>query len=147
MGDWLGRFGESIYATRVWSTYGEGPTQMGGGSFSGPRAGTPQDIRFTRTQDNTVLYATTLGWQGGTTTITSLGSNQINLSNLASVQLINNAAGQYTNLTNYNQDGGGLHITMPSSNPPFTALAYTSSSPSPARSPPPAAEVRSRPAG
>ena len=123
MGDWLGRFGESIYATRVWASYGEGPTAMGGGSFSGPRAGTPQDIRFTRTQDNTVLYATTLGWQGGTTTITTLGSNQINLGNLASVQLINNAAGQYTNLT-YNQDGGGLHITLPSSNPPFNALAY-----------------------
>ena len=125
MGDWLGRFGESIYGTRVWSAFGEGPTQMGGGSFSGPRAGTPQDIRFTRTQDNTVLYATTLGWQGGTTTITTLGSNQINLGNLASIRLINNAAGQYTNLTDYHQDGGGLHITMPSANPPFTALAYT----------------------
>jgi alpha-L-fucosidase len=97
---------------------------MGGGSFSGPKAGTPQDIRFTRSQDNTVLYATTLGWQGGTTTITTLGSNQISLSNLASVQLINNAAGSYTNLTSYYQDGGGLHITLPSSNPPFSALAY-----------------------
>ncbi|HEV2346084.1 MAG TPA: alpha-L-fucosidase [Actinocrinis sp.] len=124
MGDWLGRFGEAIYATRAWSTFGEGPTAMGGGSFAGPKAGTPQDIRFTRTQDNTVLYATTLGWQGGTTTITTLGSNQINLSNLVSVQLINNAAGQYTNLTNYYQDGGGLHINMPSSTPPFNAFAY-----------------------
>ena len=124
MGDWLGRFGEAIYATRSWSSYGEGPTAMGGGSFSGPKAGTPQDIRFTRSQDNTVLYATTLGWQGGTTTITTLGSNQISLSNLASVQLINNAAGSYTNLTGYYQDGGGLHITLPSSNPPFSALAY-----------------------
>jgi alpha-L-fucosidase len=124
MGDWLGRFGEAIYATRIWSTYGEGPTAMGGGSFSGPRAGTPQDIRFTRTQDNTVLYATTLGWQGGTTTITTLNSNQINLSSLASIQLLGNTAGSYTNLPTYTQDGGGLHITMPSSNPPFNALAY-----------------------
>jgi len=124
IGDWLGRFGEAIYSTRSWASYGEGPTAMGGGSFTGPRAGTAQDIRFTRTQDNTVLYATTLGWQGGTTTITTLGSNQISLSNLASIQLINNAAGTYTSLTNYSQDGGGLHITMPSSNPPFNALAY-----------------------
>jgi len=125
LGDWLGRFGESIYATRSWASYGEGPTAMGGGSFTGPKAGTPQDIRFTRSQDNTILYATTLGWQGGTTTITTLGSNSISLSNLASIQLINNAAGQYTSLTNYTQDGGGLHITMPSANPPFNALAYT----------------------
>jgi alpha-L-fucosidase len=125
LGDWLGRFGESIYATRSWASYGEGPTAMGGGSFTGPKAGTPQDIRFTRSKDNTVLYATTLGWQGGTTTITTLGSNSLSLSNLASIQLINNAAGQYTSLTNHTQDGGGLHITMPSSNPPFNALAYT----------------------
>ena len=60
------RFGESIYATRAWSAYGEGPTQMGGGSFSTPRAGTAQDIRFTRSKDNRVLYATVLGWPGST---------------------------------------------------------------------------------
>jgi alpha-L-fucosidase len=46
IGDHLNRFGESIYATRAWSVYGEGPTQMGGGSFTTPRAGTSQDIRF-----------------------------------------------------------------------------------------------------
>ncbi len=39
---------------------------MGGGSFSGPRAGTDRDIRFTRSKDNTVLYATVLGWPGST---------------------------------------------------------------------------------
>ena len=52
IGDYLKRFGESIYATRAWSAFGEGPTQMGGGSFSTPRAGTAQDIRFTRSKDN-----------------------------------------------------------------------------------------------
>ena len=36
IGDWLGRFGEAIYATRAWPVYGEGPTQMGGGAFTGP---------------------------------------------------------------------------------------------------------------
>ena len=123
MRDWLDRFGEAIQATRMWSTHGEGPTQLGGGLFAGARAGTPRDIRFTRTQDNTVLYATTLGWQGGTTTITTLDANRINLGNLASVQLLDNAAGQYANPTGYRQDGG-LHITMPSSTPPFIALAY-----------------------
>ena len=97
---------------------------MGGGSFTTPRAGTNQDIRFTRSKDNTVLYATVLGWPGSTFTITTLGSNRINLSNLTSVQLLNPTAGSYTTLPNRSQDGSGLHITMPSSNPPFTALAY-----------------------
>jgi alpha-L-fucosidase len=125
MGDWLGRFGEAIYATRSWTSYGEGPTAMGGGSFSGPKAGTPQDVRFTRSKDNTVLYATALGWQGSTMTVTTLNSNQINLSTLVSAQLLNNAAGTYVNLPSPVQDAGGLHFSMPSSNAPFTALAYT----------------------
>jgi len=124
IGDHLKRFGESIYATRAWTAYGEGPTQMGGGSFSGPREGTAQDIRFTRSKDNTVLYATAMGWQGGTMTITTLNSGQINLGNLTSVQLIGPTAGAYIDLPNHSQDGSGLHITMPSSTPPFSALAY-----------------------
>jgi alpha-L-fucosidase len=123
-GDWLGRFGEAIYATRSWSAYGEGPTQMGGGSFTGPVAGTSQDIRFTRSKDNTVLYATALGWPGSTMTITTLNSNRINLSSLVSAQLLNSTTGTYVNLPRPGQDGAGLHLSMPSANPPFSALAY-----------------------
>ena len=66
IGDYLTRFGESIYATRAWAVYGEGPTKMGGGSFTTPVAGTNTDIRFTRDKANTVLYATVLGWPGNT---------------------------------------------------------------------------------
>jgi alpha-L-fucosidase len=120
IGDYLKRFGESIYATRAWTTYGEGPTQMGGG---GPKEGTNRDIRFTRSKDNTVLYATVMGWQGSTLTISTLGS-QTDLRTLTSVQLLDSTPGSYVNLPNRTQDGSGLHITMPSANPPFTALAY-----------------------
>ncbi|HEX6525862.1 MAG TPA: alpha-L-fucosidase [Streptosporangiaceae bacterium] len=123
-GAWLGPFGEAIYATRAWTVYGEGPTQMGGGAFTGDKAGTPQDIRFTRSQDNTVLYATALGWQGSTMTIQTLNSGQFSISNLASAQLLNNGAGSYINLPKPTQDGSGLHLAMPSSSPPFSALAY-----------------------
>ena len=123
-GDWLGRFGEAIYSTRAWSVYGEGPTHMGGGAFTGDVAGTPQDIRFTRSQDNTVLYATALGWQGSTMTIATLNSNQFSISSLVSAQLINNAAGSYVTLPKPTQDGSGLHLGMPSSSAPFSALAY-----------------------
>jgi alpha-L-fucosidase len=124
MGDYLKRFGEAVYATRAWSTHGEGPTQMGGGSFTGPVQGTNRDIRFTRSKDNSVLYATVLGWPGATLTITTLNSNQINLGNLTSAQLLNPTAGSYTNLPNHSQDGGGLHISMPSASAPFSAAAY-----------------------
>jgi alpha-L-fucosidase len=124
IGDWLHRFGEAIYATRNWTVFGEGPTQMGGGSFTTPRAGTSQDIRFTRSKDNSVLYAIVLGWPGSTLTITTLNSNQINLSGLTSAQLLGNTAGSYTNLPKPTQDGGGLHVTMPSSTAPYSALAY-----------------------
>jgi alpha-L-fucosidase len=122
-GAWLTPFGESIYATRVWTTYGEGPTQMGGGAFTGDKAGTPQDIRFTRSQDNTVLYAIALGWQGTTMTIQTLNSSRFNMSSLVSAQLLNNSAGSYINLPRPTQDGSGMHLSMPSS-PPFSALAY-----------------------
>jgi alpha-L-fucosidase len=97
---------------------------MGGGSFTTPREGTAQDIRFTRSKDNTVLYATVLGWPGSTLNIGTLNSNQINLSSLTSVQLLTQTAGSYTNLPTRSQDGSGLHITMPSSGAPFSALAY-----------------------
>lgn len=121
IGDHLKRFGEAVYSTRAWTTYGEGPTQMGG---SGPREGTNRDIRFTRSKDNTVLYATVLGWQGGTLTITSLGAGSVNLTTLTSAQLLGATAGTYLDLPRHTQDGGGLHLTMPSTNPPFDALAY-----------------------
>jgi alpha-L-fucosidase len=123
IGDYLKRFGESVYATRAWSAFGEGPTQMGGGSFSTPRAGTPQDVRFTRGKDNRVLYATFLGWPGGTATVITLNSNRINLGTLTSAQLLGSSAGTYVDLPSHSQDSGGLHLTMPSS-APYSAPAY-----------------------
>lgn len=97
---------------------------MGGGSFTTPVAGTAQDIRFTRSKDNTVLYATALGWQGGTMTIQTLNSTQFDISTLVSAQLLDNAAGTYINLPAPTQDASGLHLTMPSSTAPFASLAY-----------------------
>ncbi|MFF0820637.1 alpha-L-fucosidase [Micromonospora haikouensis] len=124
IGDHLKRFGESIYGTRAWSVFGEGPTQMGGGSFVTPRAGTNKDIRFTRNKNNTVLYATVMGWPGSTLTITTITSSRVNLANLTGVQLLGSTAGTYVNLPRPTQDGGGLHITMPSASAPYSALAY-----------------------
>ncbi len=124
IGDYLRRFGESIYATRAWTAYGEGPTQMGGGSFVTPIAGTNRDIRFTRDKANTVLYATVLGWPGSTLNITTLSSGRINLGTLTGVQLLGPTADEHVNLPDRTQDGSGLHLSMPSSTAPFDAPAY-----------------------
>ncbi|KOG09552.1 alpha-L-fucosidase [Streptomyces viridochromogenes] len=123
IGDYLKRFGESVYSTRAWTAYGEGPTKMGGGTFMNPNAGTAQDIRFTRNKANNTLYATVLGWPGNSLTIKTLSSSRINLGSLTSVQLLDNTAGTYVNLPNRTQDGSGLKVTLPSS-APFSAPMY-----------------------
>lgn len=123
IGDYLKRFGESIYSTRAWTVYGEGPTKMGGGSFTNPTAGTAQDIRFTRNKANNVLYATVLGWPGSSLTIKTLGSDRINLSSLTSVKLLGSTAGTFIDLPTPTQNSSGLTVTLPSS-APYSANAY-----------------------
>jgi alpha-L-fucosidase len=124
MGDWLKKFGEAIYSTRTWTSFGEGPTSMGGGSFTTPRVGTKTDIRFTRNKANTVLYAIVMGWpgNGANLAITTLKSGNINLSGLTGVQLFGATAGSWINV-GYSQNSTALNVTMPSSQP-YTAMAY-----------------------
>ncbi|MFD5541219.1 alpha-L-fucosidase, partial [Streptomyces sp. NPDC127079] len=123
IGDYLRRFGESLYSTRAWTAYGEGPTKMGGGSLTEPVAGTNKDFRFTRNKAGTVLYATVLGWPGSSATITTLASGRIDLGSLKSVQLLDSNSGSYIDLGTPAQSGDGLHVTLPAS-APFNALAY-----------------------
>ncbi len=116
MGDWLKKYGEAIYFTRAWEKYGEGPTRMGAahGVFTAPKEGTSRDVRYTRSKDNTSLYAILLGWDDGQqdVTLTTLSSDRIDISNLKDVSLINQEAGRYQSLQ-YKQDERGLTITLP----------------------------------
>jgi alpha-L-fucosidase len=123
IGDHLKRFGESIYSTRAWTAYGEGPTKMGGATFAQPTTGTAQDIRFTRNKANNVLYATVLGWPGSSLEIKTLNSSRINLGSLTSVKLLDSTAGTYVSLANPTQNASGLQVSLPSS-APFSAHAY-----------------------
>jgi len=64
MGGWLEKYGEAIYATRPWYTFGEGPTKEPEGHFKNHKEFAKveynaQDIRYT-TKENTI-YATFLG--------------------------------------------------------------------------------------
>jgi alpha-L-fucosidase len=68
MGEWLSKYGEAIYGTRPWITFGEGPTKEPEGHFRNAQQFlkvkySAEDVRFT--QKGEVLYATLLGWPGG----------------------------------------------------------------------------------
>ncbi|MBN1926279.1 MAG: alpha-L-fucosidase [Prolixibacteraceae bacterium] len=115
MGDWLKKFGESVYGTRAWEIYGEGPTKMGKGHgvFTAPAEGTAKDIRFTRSKDNTTLYAIMLGWDNDQkeVIINSLSSERMNIKSLKSISLIEDN-GKYLSLT-FEQNEEGLVVNLP----------------------------------
>jgi alpha-L-fucosidase len=67
MGEWLSKYGEAIYETRPWYTFGEGPTKEPEGHFKNREEFlkikySAADIRYTTKKD--VVYATLLGWPG-----------------------------------------------------------------------------------
>jgi alpha-L-fucosidase len=122
-GKFLRQMGTAIYNTRAFAVYGEGPTKMGGGEFTSPTALTASDIRYTKSKDGDAVYAILGGWPGNgkqvnltavTTTRFALGTGKVFLfgpTGGAAIEL------QAT------QDGSGVHVTLPSTQP-YTALAY-----------------------
>jgi len=125
MGAWLKKYGEAVYATRAGEEYGEGPTKMGAahGVFQAPAEGTASDVRFTRSKDNSTLYAVLLGWEKDQKEIilSSLAKDRIDVKSLKSVELINGSAGNYQRLT-FIQGSPGLIIRLPER--PFEEMAY-----------------------
>jgi alpha-L-fucosidase len=109
IGGWLKNFGESIYSTRAWSSYGEGPTKMGGGSFTAPVAGTAQDIRFTRNKANNVLYAIGMGWPSNNQmVITTLKSPAFDTATITGITFLGGGGS-----CSWTQDGTGLKVNLP----------------------------------
>ena len=92
------------------------------GVFQAPSEGTAGDVRFTRSKDNTTLYAILLGWENrNEVVLKSLSSDRIDCKNLKSVELINGEAGKYLPL-NFKQNAAGLVIDLPDRS--FEELAY-----------------------
>jgi alpha-L-fucosidase len=95
IGDWMQVNQESIFATRPWKVFGEGPAYGGtGGNVQGFNEGkgkpfTADDIRFTTSKDGKTLYAIALGWPDKPLSISSLGKKKgLLTSPISSVNLL-----------------------------------------------------------
>ena len=119
IGDWVRQNGESIYGTRPWKKFGEGPAIDNPAPLSGPGfnegkgvALTAHDWRFATKGD--VLYATCFDWpEGGVGTIRSLAAGSaLYPGEIGSVRLI--ATGEP--LT-FKRTAEGLVVTFPGKRP------------------------------
>jgi len=97
IGSWMKRNSESIYGTRPWKVFGEGPAQEGAAALSAQgfnegkgKPFTSHDVRFAVKKD--VLYATVMGWpESGNVLIRSLASGNVNYPRqISKVELVNN---------------------------------------------------------
>jgi len=108
IGAWLAINGEAIYGSKPWTKYGEGPTQVVGGSFQDTRTQpyTAEDFRFTTRAGH--LYAIELAWpSGGAACIHSI-TPQMKVRRVALLTKQKPIAIAFTQATD------GLHLVLPS---------------------------------
>ena len=108
VGEWMKTNGESIYGTRPWITFGEGPTKVGGGHFNEDFPFSGKDIRFAVKGKNT-LFATILG---------APKTNDLTIQLLAQFEGVTGKVTKVVSLQGkqnlqFTQDKTGLHITLP----------------------------------
>ncbi len=118
---WMQVNGEAIYETRPWKVYGEGPDTVKSGSFQGNSVNKlgSKDIRFTRSKDNTVIYAIALGWPSGEFNVQAFGtSSATNPGKIKHVQLVGT-----DEKVSWKQTPNGLHVTLPKQYRPMTDYA------------------------
>jgi len=115
--EWMNVNKESIYGTRTWTIFGEGPTAERANALSaqGFNEGTnydAKDIRYVKKGDS-LLYVTVMGWPtGGKAVLKSLGLTKPYLTrNIKSIQILGGG-----NLT-YTRNVDGLNIDLPATKP------------------------------
>lgn len=124
IGAWLDINGEAIYATRPWITYGEGPMREPEGGFEAHNEFLkleygPADIRFTQAKNREVLYAISLGWEPGRTSlsIASLAAGKHGLL-IRSVEMLGHGP------VAFRRDQRGLHLDLPGPPPHPAAVVF-----------------------
>lgn len=115
IGDWMQVNGESIYGTRPWKIFGEGPQQESTGALQAQgfnegkgKPYTHEDIRFVTKGE--VLYATVMGWpEQGVVNIKSLAQGGVHTDRrINAVKLL--STGQSLS---FEQSESGLKINFP----------------------------------
>jgi alpha-L-fucosidase len=130
IGAWLKVNGESIYGTRPWNHYGEGPTITAGGSFGDTKrqAFTSADIRFTTKGD--ALYAIALAWpDNGKLLIKSVATQAHQIRDICLLG--------HSNALSWTIGAEGVVVELPRSRPSEFALALKITGLKPQRTPPP----------
>lgn len=116
---WMERNSESIYATRPWKIFGEGPQQESAGELQAQgfnegkgKPYTSEDVRFVTKGD--VLYATVMEWpENGKVIIKSLASNSENYpKKIHRVQFVNTKQS-----LKFKRTQAGLVVDFPSEKP------------------------------
>ncbi len=109
VGGWLARFGDAIFNTRPWRSFGEGPTLVTSGQFGEATAKpfTAADIRFTAAKED--VFAVTLGQPASTVSIRSFaeGSN-VGAGKVERVEVVGSSAP-----LDFTRDSAGLHVQIP----------------------------------
>lgn len=107
IGEWLGTYGDAIYATRPWLVYGEGPTQNSGDNYTY----TNKDIRFTRSKDCTKLYVSALAApRNGEMSVVTLKEGAWDASRIDKIRLLQ---GDKRIELDWTQTEKALKITLP----------------------------------
>lgn len=119
IGVWMKLNSKSIYSTRPWKIFGEGPQLGSAGALTAQgfnegkgKPFTAEDIRFV--QKDKTLYATVMGWpESGTAIIKSLGkSNPNHVENIKQVRLL--STGQ---ILKFKQNSEALEVYFPNQQP------------------------------
>ncbi|QDT68942.1 Alpha-L-fucosidase [Planctomycetes bacterium MalM25] len=119
LGEWLGKYGEAIYETRPFTTYGHGPTVAGKGHFGGiatDKSYTAEDIRYTKNGDT--VYAILLGTPtaGAETLLKGFAGSE---ASIKSVSLLGSDA-----KIDWRKTDDGLAVTAPGECPDEMANVY-----------------------
>lgn len=108
MAAWMKVNGESIYGTRPWLVYGEGPTRAKGGAFKEDFGFSAKDVRFAQ-KGESLLYATIMGIpDSNEITLKALAKHEGDQGTVTTVSLLG-SRGKVT----WRQDDLGLHLTLP----------------------------------